>query len=98
MSRAIQLGELLAGEAASADLTAWLAAQDKSLISCIEREAGLRRESVAQFLRIAASDFFAEADQEDWTSLMSAMRDAEDPGAACVARVVAFRLKLERAA
>ena len=44
------------------------------------------------------SDFLAEADEESWADLVSALRDARDPGAACVAKVTAFRVRLETAA
>lgn len=94
----VHLGELLAfGRRSSADLTAWLRAADANLQARVEHEAGLRRESIAQFVRIAVADFLAEADEEEWASLISATRDAADPGAACVARMTAFRLQLEQA-
>ena len=40
-------------------------------------------------------DCISEADEEAWASLLSAARDAGDPGAVCAARMIAFRLKLE---
>ena len=98
MSRAVQLGDLLSlGEEANAGLSAWLSAHDASLASRLRQEAEARGESVVQFLRIAVADFLAEADQEAWTSLLSALREADDPAAACVARVADFRLRLEGA-
>ena len=54
-------------------------------------------ESAAQFLRIAVSDFLAEATEESWADLVSALRNARDPGAACVAKVTAFRVRMESA-
>lgn len=93
----VQLGDLLAlSRRPSAELSAWLGAADAALKAQLEQEAGARRESVAEFVRIAVADFLALADEEAWASLLSAMRDAADPGAACLARMVAHRLNLER--
>ncbi|MBK8544876.1 MAG: hypothetical protein IPL62_15830 [Caulobacteraceae bacterium] len=92
----LMLGDLLALKGkSSADLSAWLSDHDPSTASQLASEAGRRGESEAQFLRIAVSDFMAEADEEAWASLISAARDASDPGAACAARMIAFRLQLE---
>lgn len=92
----LMLGDLLAlKERSSADLSAWLSAYDPAAARQLASEATRRAESEAQFLRIAVSDFMAEADEEAWASLISAVRDASDPGAACAARVIAFRLQLE---
>jgi hypothetical protein len=96
MNRNVQLGELLSlGRTSSADLHVWLAAEDEVLAERLWREAEVRGESAAQFLRIAVSDFLAEADEESWADLVSALRDARDPGAACVAKVTAFRVRME---
>ncbi len=98
MSACLQLGDLLAlGQKSSAQLSAWLRASNASLSERVEREAALRSETLAQFVRIAVSDFLAEADEEAGASLMSALRDAPDPGGACVARMAAFRLQREGA-
>jgi hypothetical protein len=98
MTRTVHLGELLSlGRSSSASLRAWLQAEDGSLARRLESEAEARGETLAQFLRIAVSDFLAEADEETWASLVSTMRDAPDPGAACVACVAGFRVRLESA-
>lgn len=97
MSRALQLGELLSlGATSSAHLSAWLRAEDEPLAECVEREAAVRGESMAQFIRIAVADFMEEADEEAWTELVSRLSSANDPGAACVAHVTRFRLALEQ--
>jgi hypothetical protein len=96
MSRPVQLGELLElGAASSAELKAWLMGEHETLAHRLQREADVRGESVAQFVRIAVSDFMAEAGEENWTSLISTIRDAPDPGAACLALVTDFRVRLE---
>ncbi|MBK6704481.1 MAG: hypothetical protein IPG56_12505 [Caulobacteraceae bacterium] len=76
-------------------MSAWLGASDPNTAKRLDEEAARREESPAQFLRIAVSDFISEADEEAWAGLISALRDARDPGAACAARMIAFRLRLE---
>lgn len=99
MSRSLVLGDMLAfSRASSGDLEAWLKVADAELGDRVRSQAAIRGESVAQFVRIAVADFMAEADEEAWASLMSAVRDAPDPGAACVARMTAFRVAMEIAA
>ena len=96
MSRSVQLGELLAlGATSSVALKAWLMGEHETLAHRLQCEADERGESMAQFVRIAVSDFMAEADEESWTSLISTVRDASDPGAACLAMVTDFRVRLE---
>ncbi len=93
----VHLGDLLAlSRQSSAELSAWLNTADADLKARLEAEAQTRRESVAEFVRIAVADFLALADEEAWASLLSSMRDAADPGAACLARMAAFRLTMER--
>jgi hypothetical protein len=98
MRQASTLGDLLAlSRSSSADLHAWLQARDSLLVERLAAEAQARGETLAQFLRIATADFLADADEESWIGLVSAMRDGgADPGAVCVARVMAFRIALER--
>lgn len=99
MTDSVALGDLLSfSRSSSADLEAWLANTDAALAERIRNQSVLRGEGAAQFVRIAVADFLAEASEEDWTSLMSAVRDAVDPGAACLAKMTAFRLALEVAA
>ena len=99
MSEPLHLGEMLAfSEQSSAQLARWLAAVDPPVALETERQAALRGETLAQFVRIAVSDFLAEADEEAWADLISAVRDACDPAARCLAKMVTFRIALERAA
>jgi len=97
MSQPLTLGEFLAfNRQSSAELRVWLQRQDPALIERLVREADARGETIAHFLRIATADFMAEADEETWASLISALRDGADPGAVCVARVMDFRVRLEQ--
>lgn len=99
MSKSLALGDLLAfSRSSSVDLEIWLRSADADLGERIRGQAAIRGETVAQFVRIAVADFLAEADEEAWASLMSAVREAADPGAACLARMTAFRIAMEIAA
>jgi len=97
MSQSATLGEFLAfNRRDSNELRNWLRVQEPSLLERLAKAADTRGETIAQFLRIASADFMAEADEETWTSLISALRDSADPGAVCVARVMDFRVQLEQ--
>lgn len=97
MAGPLHLGDMLAFQTqSSAKLERWLAAADSGLAARIGEQASLRGETRAQFVRIAVSDFLAEADEEAWANLISAIRDADDPSARCVAKMVSFRLRLEQ--
>jgi hypothetical protein len=97
MSKNLSLGDLLAlSRGSSSDLQHWLEAIDEGLAERVRREADIRGESIAQFVRIAVADFLAEADEEAWADLMSAARDAPDPGAACVIKMTAVRLQMAK--
>ena len=98
MSGELCLGEMLSfRDRSSASLEAWLVGVDRELAAGVSDQAALRGEAPAQFVRIAVSDFLAEADEESWADLISSIRAADDPAARCVEKMVAFRLRLERA-
>jgi hypothetical protein len=98
MNSDVCLGEMLAfRNQSSARLEAWLACVNQELATGVGEAAALRGETLAQFIRISVSDFLAEADEESWVDLLSAIRAADDPGARCVEKMVAFPLRLERA-
>ncbi|MBI3438703.1 MAG: hypothetical protein HY054_08675 [Proteobacteria bacterium] len=99
MAKSVALGDLLAfSRSSSADIRAWLKDANSTLAERVDAQATMRGESVAQFVRIAVADFMAEADEEAWASLMSALRNATDPGAACLETMTEFRITMELAA
>lgn len=98
MSGQLHLGELLAfRRQPSAGIERWLTGYDVALAARVTEQAAVRGETLAQFVRIAVADFLAEAEEEAWADLISAIRDAADPGARCVEKMVAFRVLLEQA-
>ncbi|WP_334164951.1 hypothetical protein [Phenylobacterium sp.] len=86
----LTLGELLAASRRSA------AALDLALPEPLGRKiaAAAEREQVApgEFLRIAVADFADYAGAEDWTHLMSRLRDRQDAGWACLQIMLEWRL------
>lgn len=86
------LGDFLADGEAAARLQPWLAATDADLAGRLAQAAQAAGESVPEFVEAAIADFIAEADDERWTNLISAVRDAADPGLACVAAVVRSKI------
>jgi len=84
----LTLGDFLGVGVAAGRLEAWLAATDADLGSRLAAAAEAAGESVADFVQDALAEFTAEADDERWTNLISAVRDATDPALACVAAVV----------
>lgn len=85
------LGSIIdAGDAADR-LQPWLNAVDPALADRVLRAAGDK--PVAEFVHAAFADFLAEANDERWTNLISAARDASDPALACLAFVL--RSKVE---
>lgn len=89
------LGDFLAGGAAAHRLESWLAATHPDLAARVARAADTAGEPVADFVQAAMADFVDTADDERWTNLISAARDADDPALACLAAVL--RSKVEPA-
>jgi peptidyl-prolyl cis-trans isomerase C len=86
------LGDFL-GDAALADrLGPWLAVVDLDLGRRLNDAAAAAGETVADFARAAMADFVTGANDERWTNLMSAARDAQDPALACLAAVLRSKL------
>lgn len=86
------LGDFLSDAAASERLLPWLQAVDADLARRVQAAAETAGEPAADFARAAMADFVAEANDERWTNLISAARDAEDPALACLAAVLRSKL------
>lgn len=91
----VTLGDFLGDGAAAARLQPWLAVTDPDLAARLARAAEAAGESVSDFVAGAVTEFVDEADDERWTNLISASRDAPDPALACLATVL--RSKVEPA-
>lgn len=87
------LGDFLGDGAAASRLMPWLAGADGALADRVlgaAREAGL---DPAAFVRGAAAEFVNHAEEERWTQLISAARDADDPAVAALAAILKARLE-----
>lgn len=89
------LGDILAAARHSApEVEAWLAKADPDLAARLRAAAAREGVTPAGYLRIAAADFDRFADEEDWASLTSRLRDDAAPGTTCLLAMLAWRLAL----
>jgi hypothetical protein len=87
----LMLGDILALSKGATGAFQKLLSED--LISSIQTAAeaeGVRQET---YVRIAVSEFARDADAEDWTRLMSHLRDSDDPARVCLQAMVERRLR-----
>lgn len=87
------LGDILAAaRGASAGFEGWLAASDPDFAGEIAEAAAQAGLSVPALARIVVHDFATHASEEDWATLMSSLRDSEDPGTICLLGMLHWRL------
>jgi peptidyl-prolyl cis-trans isomerase C len=86
------LGDFLGEAAADERLLPWLQAVDADLAARLLAAAETAGDAPSDFARAAMADFLVQADDERWTHLISAARDAEDPALACLAAVLRSKL------
>lgn len=87
------LGDVLGAARRSASgFEVWLQDSDPALASRVA-DASLRTGmSFTQYVRAALADFARFASEEDWATLMSSLRDSDDPGTLCLLAMVDWRL------
>lgn len=89
----MMMGDLLGtARDGSADFPAWLAATDPDLLRAVEAAAAHEGLGPTSFVRAAVADFSRLAEEEDWATLISSLRDSEDPGTLCLTAMVHWRL------
>lgn len=87
------LGDLLAAARDGAGrFEAWLDATDPERAEDVRRAALAEGMSPTAFIRMAVAGFSRLADEEDWATLTSSIRDSEDPGTMCLLAMVDWRL------
>lgn len=87
------LGDTLAAaRRSSAGLEQWLGRTDPALAGEAADAAGRLGISMSGYARMAIADFTRLAGEEDWATLMSGLRDSQDPGTTCLAAMVHWRL------
>ena len=87
------LGDLLAAARDGAGrFEAWLDAADPERAKAVRTAAMAAGATPTSFIRMAVADFSRLADEEDWATLTSSMRNSEDPGSMCLLAMVDWRL------
>lgn len=86
------LGDFLGDTGLAERLEPWLAVVDPDLAQRLAAAAAAVGQTVAAYARDAMAAFVAEANDERWTHLISAARDAADPALACLATVLRSKL------
>lgn len=88
------LGDILGAAKRSAPrFQAWIEAADPALAEDMRQAADRAGEGPAGFARAAVADFSRFADEEDWAQLTRIIRDEGDPGIACLAAMIRWRLE-----
>jgi hypothetical protein len=89
----LMLGDILgAARRSTAGFEVWLEAAEPALADEVQKAASQAGEALPGFVRGAVADFTRFADEEAWARLMSQVRDAADPGLACLCGMVRWRL------
>lgn len=87
------LGDILATASASAgSFQAWLESSHPEFAREISAAAARESLTPAGFVRSAVADFSRLASEQDWASLVSSLRNSEDPGTVCLLAMVHWRL------
>ncbi len=90
------LGDILGMARASAgSFQSSLQSSDPELAVAVSRAAAREGLSTAGLVRSAIADFSRYAGEEDWATLMSALRDSADPGGECMRAMVNWRLTVK---
>lgn len=89
----MMLGDILAAARnSSGRFLRWLAHCDPDLADQVTDRAAKEGIGPASFVRVAVADFAARAAEEDWATLSSSLREADDPGTTCLLAMVHWRL------
>ena len=87
------LGDIL-GEArrSASGFEVWLLHSDPALARRVAEASARTGLSFTGYVRAALADFARFASEEDWATLMSSLRDSDDPGTLCLLAMVDWRL------
>jgi hypothetical protein len=87
------LGDLLAAARDGAgNFQPWLEVARPELAAAVEAAAGAESMTPTSYVRAAVADFARFASEEDWATLTSNLKRADDPGTACLLAMVDWRL------
>ncbi len=86
-------GDLLGlARKSSLRFTEWLEVAEPSLADKVAHAANASNLTPAGYVRVAVADFSRFADEEEWATLSSTLKDSEDPGLACLLSMIHWRL------
>ncbi len=87
----LMLGDILAlARKSTADLDRL--ALPEGLVARAREAADREGQSPQSFVRAAVGDFSRNAHPDEWTQLMTRLRECDDPGAACLETMIERRL------
>lgn len=90
----MMLGEVLtAARNSGAGLEDWLAPAEPEIWAALGEAAEAEGMDHATYVRVAVADFSRSAPEEDWATMMGRIRDAPDPGQACLLSMITWRLR-----
>ena len=86
-------GDLLGlARKSSLRFTEWLKVAEPSLADRVTQAADASNLTPAGYVRVAVADFSRFADEEEWATLSSTLKDSDDPGLACLLSMIHWRL------
>lgn len=89
----VMLGDLLAAARdASGAFRDWLGLAHPALAAAVDAASADQQMTPTAFMRAAVADFTRFASEEDWATLVSSLRDSEEPGTVCLLAMVHWRL------
>lgn len=87
------LGDILgAARRNAAGFAVWVQRANPDLAAQVDTAAGAGGMTSSAFVRRAISDYSREASSDDWTELVSMLRDASDPGMTCLATMIRWQI------
>ena len=89
----MMLGEVLTAARKSGDgIKEWLAPAEPGIWAALGKVAEAEGMDHAAYAQMAVADFSNRAPEEDWATMMSRIRDAQDPGQACLLSMITWRM------
>ena len=87
------LGEVLtAARNSGGGMKDWLAPAEPEIWAALGEAAEAEGVDHATYAQLAVVDFSNSAPEEDWATMMSRIRDAQDPGQACLLSMITWRM------
>lgn len=89
----MMLGEVLsAARRSGSGIEDWLAPAEPEIWAALGEAAAAEGLDHATYARLAVVEFSNNAPEEDWATMMSRIRDAQDPGQACLLSMITWRM------